>query len=80
MEARAAWEAKMLGQLEDGAAALSAQREKQTAQFKRQAGNNTSSGQHKLLYGVSALKAKRFEGHVPETNHRGLRWRKRNPK
>lgn len=68
MEAKAAWEAKMLGQMDDAAAALSTQREKQTAQFKRQAGSNTSSGQHNkdFLRRLGVQNANQLKGMSPK--------------
>ena len=46
LEAKAAWEAKMLDRMTEEAAALANQREKTDAQFKRQAGNNTAGASY----------------------------------
>ena len=45
-EAKAAWEAKMLHDLEKGAERLAENRDKQQAAFQRQAGTNTAGGQY----------------------------------
>ncbi len=45
-EAKAAWEAKMLHDLEKGAERLAENRDKQQAAFQRQAGSNKAGGQY----------------------------------